>query len=582
MTTRQAKFFAGFTGSMTESGRLGMAVGATFAGAGAIVATAIEWNNVTVSMSGLGTLVANPILDRSLLSASFAGAGALSANVVVDRTILSASLAGAGAQAVNAGQLFTTGFETGDAAVAALGAGASIQSTNVHSGANSLQQAGSLTTLRNNLNARQSALRGYLLVTSLSASQVFISENGTPRLEVRLNANGTISVLDIGSTLGLVTATGSAHVTPNVYCEFALAFDLAAGGVVQTYVNGALDINTTHTNDVPGTPTVNWKILAPASPNQYYFDDVTLYTETLQIPPPVPGYVLAQASFAGAGALSGSVRLAADSTGVTLSGAGALAAMAISGPVLTTEAMAGAGLLTAAATQLDAVAVTMSGLGSLSALGALAAAVSASLAGAGALSANVLSGPILTAENFAGSGSLAATVALVEAEFATLSGAGALAADATVSHGGATKWPVSANFGAAGTLVADIAGGNAQPSILGGRPGNRPLVYGLVDVLLPQLRVAGEIRIGKPPHEVRAALRLGKVKARAKSRHGVTASGRAMLPPAICSITALLVPTIAMRAKLDMGQVKAAGRHDNFSDAELEALAPWAMLILGD
>lgn len=174
-------------------------------------------------------------------------------------------------------------FETGDGTqMAALGALSSVQTANVNSGLFSLKQAAGASTPKTGLASTQTAIRLYLYVPALPGSaMVFLIENSTARLDVRLNTNGTMAVLDAGSTLGLTLRTGTAVIPAATEFRFELVYDLAAGGVIQTYINGVLDINTTHSNDVTALVTDRYRIAAQANPNEWYYDDIRIDTGTL-------------------------------------------------------------------------------------------------------------------------------------------------------------------------------------------------------------------------------------------------------------------------------------------------------------
>lgn len=180
---------------------------------------------------------------------------------------------------------YICGFETGDFSEVSSGtAGAAVQISVVRTGAYAFQAGTAATLLQaaSTLAATQSVIRFYLQVPSLpGAATVFMIERtgGTVRARVRFNASNNLEVIDGGAgPLGLATTAGTATFNVNQWYRIEFAIDLAAGGVVKVWVDGVLDINTTHTTDATASPTGNYSIQSPASPNQYFFDDIRIDT----------------------------------------------------------------------------------------------------------------------------------------------------------------------------------------------------------------------------------------------------------------------------------------------------------------
>lgn len=164
-----------------------------------------------------------------------------------------------------------------------LGSGCTIQTTHPGKNGFSLKQGGVAdSTLINGLSFTQGSLRVRVFIPATVTNQTFLIENASSRLECRIN-NGFVGVIDAspGATLGLTPTNGTIPITAGTYFRLELVYDLAAGGVVKTWINGVPDINITHTSDVSATPTDSWRTFAPASPNEWYFADVEIDAGTL-------------------------------------------------------------------------------------------------------------------------------------------------------------------------------------------------------------------------------------------------------------------------------------------------------------
>lgn len=79
--------------------------------------------------------------------------------------------------------------------------------------------------------------------TSNNVQVVNISHSTSQTMDLAANA-----------TTGNSGVSGSIVMAANTPYMIELTFDAAAGGIIQTRINGVLDINTTHTSDVTGTP----------------------------------------------------------------------------------------------------------------------------------------------------------------------------------------------------------------------------------------------------------------------------------------------------------------------------------------
>jgi hypothetical protein len=199
---------------------------------------------------------------------------------------------------------FICGFETGDLSeIQTLGALSSIQASTVRSGAYSLKAATASNVLITGLAATQSVIRSYVSFTAAPPNpgdeQNFIAENtgAVTRLLVRFGNDLKLNVTDFGATLGLTPLSGATVLSLGIYYRIEVAFDLAAGGAVQVWLNGNLEINTTHSTNVSATPTDNWRLVGMASPSEYFHDDVRIDTGTLT--PPGAGQNIARQGVAG-------------------------------------------------------------------------------------------------------------------------------------------------------------------------------------------------------------------------------------------------------------------------------------------
>lgn len=199
---------------------------------------------------------------------------------------------------------YICGFETGDASeITVLGAGSAVQTSVVRTGAYALQVGSSFCTINALafLAATQSVIRVYYQSPALPGAALnIITERptaGGTRLFLALNASNGIQVADNGATLGLVTTAGTATFSPNQWYRIEMAFDLAAGGAIKVWVDGVLDINTTHSSDVSAATTGTYSLFGRASPNQPFYDDIRI--DTGGIAPIGAGQIIARQGLTG-------------------------------------------------------------------------------------------------------------------------------------------------------------------------------------------------------------------------------------------------------------------------------------------
>lgn len=172
------------------------------------------------------------------------------------------------------------GWETGDASdIASLGASSTIQSSIVKSGGYALLGAGNMNRLVAGKTYGQFVFAFGMFAGGYPGSgftNTFTETpaSGTNRLLLDVMAvSGLLRLRDNGATLGLANTSGTTALPLNVWNTIDIAFDPAAGGVVKLWLNGVLEISTTHSTDVSAAPTdrINW--VGRASPNGWYMDD---------------------------------------------------------------------------------------------------------------------------------------------------------------------------------------------------------------------------------------------------------------------------------------------------------------------
>lgn len=170
---------------------------------------------------------------------------------------------------------YFSGYETGDASeINSIGAGASVQSGTVRTGTYALKQAATSSRVVAAMGSTQASVRFYINPTGTGTAVNIFRENTTIRLNLARGTTDLLTISDNGVTLGLTATPGTNAVTAGVWTLIEVAWDLAAGGVVKVWVNGTLDIDVTHTNDVSATTTQNINVIGRANPNEYFFDDI--------------------------------------------------------------------------------------------------------------------------------------------------------------------------------------------------------------------------------------------------------------------------------------------------------------------
>ena len=184
---------------------------------------------------------------------------------------------------------YFTGFETGDASeVSAVGAGNSVQSSTVRTGGYALKAAGASAgcSLTTTLSATQLVYRGYIQLSGVPAQtrDCFRELVGsTPRLRLELLTTRKLTALDGGTgTLGLTGVNGTTVLNTGQWYRIEVVLDLAAGGVVQVYIDGVIEINTTHTSDVTAAPTTTVNVYGDST-NGVFYDDIRIDTGGLNL-----------------------------------------------------------------------------------------------------------------------------------------------------------------------------------------------------------------------------------------------------------------------------------------------------------
>ncbi len=189
---------------------------------------------------------------------------------------------------------YFTGFETGDTSELNSIGGGTVQSTIVRSGAYALKES-SISTLVTGLAATQTSIRVYIYFTSIPAGFPILLDaldSGSANVFNSVIAgNGTL----LASGGGTSNAAGT-HALKIGWNLLEYAFDVAAGGVLKSWVNGVLDINTTHPNLTNNID--RWRVNGAANPNEVYYDDIRIDTGT--VTNPGAGAVIARQGASGA------------------------------------------------------------------------------------------------------------------------------------------------------------------------------------------------------------------------------------------------------------------------------------------
>jgi hypothetical protein len=281
---------------------------------------------------------------------------------------------------VDAATIWITGFEhglsptgnIGEPDIMIVGAGSTFDTTTVHSGGFALKQLANfsriyLDTLGPSVATMSCRMWVMFKAGSPPGSQIFLSTSTTTLFSA--SWNGT--TLNVGSSgAGFSNVSGSITIPADVWTMIQFAYDAAAGGVGKTWVNGVLDVNTTHTG---AQANVTRFSVAGDGSNGYFFDDIHC-NDTLT--PPPDGRVITRRPIAGSPVdtgftLSGCATIqecwsetpwSATKSANSGSTTAAVAQTAIVNPVTTTQSPFGTTVIPANATinavQVQAIATT--------------------------------------------------------------------------------------------------------------------------------------------------------------------------------------------------------------------------------
>jgi hypothetical protein len=186
--------------------------------------------------------------------------------------------------------LYFSGFETGSALEHVNGiacAGCGPQTTIVRSGKYAWQNVnvGNSTHMQN-LSTTTASARVYAYFTSystLSAKPVtqFGAAGSTIVLDVQLQL-ASPGTLALGTSGGFTAVNGSTVVTLNRWHRIDIALDSAAGGIGRVWLNGNLEIDTTHTGATG--PITTFRTNNVLSGTSAYFDDILIQDGTSRPP----------------------------------------------------------------------------------------------------------------------------------------------------------------------------------------------------------------------------------------------------------------------------------------------------------
>lgn len=96
----------------------------------------------------------------------------------------------------------------------------------------------------------------YIDAVQAAGDCIFVSEISSDYRAELVLTNGMVLKLTNGAlNMGITGATGTIVLSTNAWHHVCWAVDLAASGVIKTWVDGVLDINTTHSSSGTGTPT---------------------------------------------------------------------------------------------------------------------------------------------------------------------------------------------------------------------------------------------------------------------------------------------------------------------------------------
>jgi hypothetical protein len=180
------------------------------------------------------------------------------------------------------------GFETGDAnEIVTLGASAAIVTSPVITGAYSLQQAATQSTLTQGLSATQIGVRWQMqdpTPTTAITNLLTIEGAGGVDLNVITAVTGVIKISGGTQCASIAATLGSTQIGTGTR-TFQLVLDQAAGGVAKLWMDGNLEINITHSLACTDTTFQTVKVVGLASPNQLIFDDFLIQSGSTAQPP---------------------------------------------------------------------------------------------------------------------------------------------------------------------------------------------------------------------------------------------------------------------------------------------------------
>ncbi len=182
------------------------------------------------------------------------------------------------------------GFETQDASeIASLGTPtATINNTNLRpgSGSRNLRQSTTATVLASGLTPALNTLGlrfSFRTPNTAGASQMVLLMTGaTTQWALQLSAGGLLQVQDLAGLTFVGTTTGSTPLANLTWYTVQLAYDAAAGGTLQVWLDGSLEISITHS--AAGTAVDQIQVLGRANPAYYYYDDFYLADTATQPP----------------------------------------------------------------------------------------------------------------------------------------------------------------------------------------------------------------------------------------------------------------------------------------------------------
>jgi len=180
------------------------------------------------------------------------------------------------------------GFETRNPSeIASLGAGATITAATVRpgSGVRSLNQAATASVLATGLTPALDTLGlrfSFRKPSNPGADQTLLlfTTGATNQWALQLRTDGRLQVQDLATLTFVGSALGSTAMANATWYTVRLAYDRAAGGVLQVWLDASLEISITHT--AAGTAVDQIQVLAAAA--VYNYDDFYL-TNTASQPP---------------------------------------------------------------------------------------------------------------------------------------------------------------------------------------------------------------------------------------------------------------------------------------------------------